>query len=80
VGLLVTEKMDGVCRYCFWHVNLPRCRPEKMITHSGTCLDWRLRKLTVAERAKEATVMKAAHVKDVARKVEEKKKTTRGKK
>jgi hypothetical protein len=36
--------------------------------------------MTEAQKAKEATVMKAAHASDVARKVEEKKKTKRGKK
>jgi hypothetical protein len=74
------QELKGRCKTCFWNVNLPRCRPEKMITHSGTCQDWRLRKMTEAQKAKEATVMKAAHASDVARKVEEKKKTKRGKK
>ena len=64
----MTESMTGRCKFCFWHVNLPRCRPEKMITHSGTCQDWRLRKLTEAEKAKEATVMKAAHARDMQKK------------
>lgn len=60
------QELKGRCKTCFWNVNLPRCRPEKMITHSGTCQDWRLRKMTEAEKAKEATVMKAAHDIDVA--------------
>jgi hypothetical protein len=75
------QKLDGRCDACFWNRDLPRCPYAKMINNvANNCQDWRLRKLTVAEKVKEATVMKAAHASDVARKVEEKKKTKRGKK
>ena len=58
------EEMKGRCKYCFYNINLPRCKPEKMIALSGTCQDWRLRKMTDHEKAKEATVMKAARARD----------------
>lgn len=56
--------MAGKCAYCFWWINLRRCHPSRAITNPGNCLDWRLRKMTEAEKAKEAKVMKAAHDRD----------------
>lgn len=61
------EKMEGRCKFCFWNVNLSRCRPEKMITHSGTCQDWRLRKMTDEEKKRHAAIQKAAHVRDMVK-------------
>jgi hypothetical protein len=58
----------GKCGLCFWNHDLPRCPYAKMINNvANNCGDWRLRKMTEAEKAKEATVMKAAHKRDVAR-------------
>lgn len=68
------QELKGRCKTCYWNVNLPRCKPEKMINLSGNCPKWRLRKMTDSEKAKDAAIMKAAHAKDVARKAEEKSK------
>ena len=61
---MTEDLMTGKCAYCFWWINLRRCHPSRAIANDGHCLDWRLRKMTEAEKAKEATVMKAAHARD----------------
>lgn len=65
---MAEDLMTGRCKFCFYAVNLVRCKPEKMINLSGNCPEWRLRKMTDLEKAKEATVMKAAYARDRAKK------------
>jgi hypothetical protein len=73
------EVTDHHCKTCHWG-RFNWCKDGAKISNIGNCPQWRPIKLSNAQKAEEATVMKAAHASDVARKVEEKKKTKRGKK
>jgi hypothetical protein len=70
----MTDDMRGYCRYCYWNVNLPRCKPEKMISLSGNCLEWRLRKMTDTEKTDEKARQLVAYQHD-----KEKRKASRDK-
>jgi hypothetical protein len=70
----MTDDMRGYCRYCYWNVNLPRCDTAKMISLSGNCSEWRLRKMPEAEKANEKARQLVAYQHD-----REKRKATRGK-
>ena len=60
----------GKCGWCFWNHDLPTCQYAKMICNTANnCGDWRLKKLTEAEKAKDAAIQKAAHVRDKSKKM-----------
>lgn len=58
------DEMRGHCRFCFWNRNLPRCLPEKMIASSGTCPDWRMYKLSDADKADEKAKQADGYLRD----------------
>jgi hypothetical protein len=60
----MTEK-DRLCRSCHWG-RFNWCKDGAKISNIGNCPNWRPTKLSKAQKAKDATVMKAAHDIDVA--------------
>ena len=68
----IDDPFKGKCRSCFWNRNLPRCEPAKMITQSGSCPNWRMYKLSDADKVAEKAKQAGAYLRD-----KEKRKLTR---
>ena len=64
---MVGDDLTGHCRSCFWNRNLPRCEPAKMIAQSGSCQDWRMYKLSDADKANEKAKQVDGYLKDKER-------------
>lgn len=54
---------DHLCKTCHWG-KFNWCKDGAKVSNIGNCPRWRPTKLSNAQKAKEAKVMKAAHVRD----------------
>lgn len=61
------DDMTGRCKFCYYNRNLPWCKPEKMIAQSGSCQDWRMCKLSDADKANEKAKQADGYLKDKER-------------